>query len=229
MKNTLEKLKKTVSFDEYNLHISDLTTSPSMKGSLVSNLSKRCNLLESEGHLNQKDRIIHVLSANLRRGKTEITLEDGWEELDLGHNYEKINYFISPRPSKARNPGNFQKKYLELGQWPEMNYQDQQKLKTKCKKLKSKLKESLTEPKPCSNPSECNKCLTNRTKEAVTKLALSEALQLSNILLKEVLRLQEDLNCEKYLKKFCSEHQRTHTVEHNRRTVSFVIPKSSRF
>jgi|LakMenEpi03Aug12_release.lakeMendotaPanAssembly.Ray.scaffolds.fasta_scaffold500341_2 hypothetical protein len=222
MKNSLEKVEASGSFEGYNFYLSNLATLPSMKGSLVSEISKGSHLLDPDNHLNQKERILHVLSANLHQGTTEISLDDGWEEVDVGNHYDKVYALVSPKKSKARTPANFHKQYLEMGQWPEMKFEDQVGLRDKYSKLKNKLRRTQIEQIRYSNPPPCKKCTVYQQKNIATKEALSEALMMSNSLLREVKRLEDEIASEEIRNRNYEENRASYRKYHSRKTVSFV-------
>lgn len=226
MKHSCEKVEVSESFEGYNFYLSNLATLPSMKGSLISEVSKGNSLLDAENHLNQKERIIQVLSANLHQGTTEISLDDGWEDVDVGNAYDKVYALVSPKKSKARTPANFHKQYLENGQWPEMKFEDQIKLRDRYSKLKNKLRRTQIEQIRYSDPPQCKKCNMYRQKNRATKEALSEALMMSNSLLREVKRLEDEIASEEIRNRNYEENRASYGKYHHRKTVSFVIPNA---
>mmetsp|Transcript_8769 Transcript_8769/g.13059 ORF Transcript_8769/g.13059 Transcript_8769/m.13059 type:complete len:177 (-) Transcript_8769:62-592(-) len=95
--------------------------------------------------------------------------------------------------SQHRQVGNFHSKYLKFGQWPEMDYQRQKHLKKSYRNLKNKLSKAENEKQhlilqPCAN------CEVLEEKQRNTEKALADAMQLSNILLKQVYNLDNQIN-----------------------------------
>lgn len=98
---------------------------------------------------------------------------------------------------------NFQKNYLELGQWPEVPVPVFQAFKNKYRGMKQKLKESKEEKAKVKSQLEkyekgeipCRNCDLLREKNNKTKIALEQAVQLSNMLLGELRRMEIE-NCE---------------------------------
>lgn len=128
--------------------------------------------------LNTKTNSISELKSD--ENSTELCDEDVDEEID------------------RKSVANFQKNYLELGQWPEVpvpvfqafknKYRGmKQKLKT-CKGEKEKMESELRKYQNGEIP--CKGCSELREKNSKTKIALEQAVQLSNMLLKELKRLE---------------------------------------
>jgi len=222
MKNSRAKVEASESFEGYNLYLANLATLPSLKGSLVSEMSKGSNVLDPENHLNQKERILAVLSADLHQGTSEISLDDAWEEVDVGNHYDRVFALVSPKKSKARAPANFHKEYLEMGQWPDMKFEDQVRLRDKYSKLKNKLARTQIEQMRYSNPPPCKKCTVHQQKNMATKEALSEALMMSNSLLREVKRLEDEIASDEIRNRNYEENRASCKKYHSRKTVSFI-------
>ena len=93
---------------------------------------------------------------------------------------------------------NFQKNYLELGQWPEVPVPVFQAFKCKYRGMKQKLRECRAEKDRVASQLEkyekgevaCGGCEVLKEKNSKTKEALEQAVQLSNMLLRE-LRMME--------------------------------------
>ena len=99
---------------------------------------------------------------------------------------------------ERKSVANFQKNYLVMGQWPEVPVPVFQAFKSKYRGMKQKLKDCKNEKEkievqlkryqngevPCRN---CNELMEKNTK---TKAALEQAVQLSNMLLKELRRME---------------------------------------
>mmetsp|Transcript_8035 Transcript_8035/g.11865 ORF Transcript_8035/g.11865 Transcript_8035/m.11865 type:complete len:122 (-) Transcript_8035:537-902(-) len=95
----------------------------------------------------------------------------------------------SVRSSKAsfssthKEVGNFQKRYLDPGLWPELSIPQQVYLQKSCKELQSQLHRiSFQSP-------ECRTCQLYQKKQRKTEEALKNAVSLSNFLLKEICSL----------------------------------------
>lgn len=105
---------------------------------------------------------------------------------------------------EKKSVANFQKNYLVMGQWPEVPVPVFQAFKGKYRVMKQKLKDCKNEREkmevqlkryqngevPCRN---CNELKEKNTK---TKAALEQAVQLSNILLKELRKMESRYNSE---------------------------------
>ena len=97
-----------------------------------------------------------------------------------------------------KSVANFQKNYLELGQWPEVPVPVFQNFKTKYRGMKVKLQACKGEKEKMENELRkyqngeipCKGCSELREKNSKTKIALEQAVQLSNMLLKELKRLE---------------------------------------
>lgn len=96
---------------------------------------------------------------------------------------------------------NFQKNYLELGQWPEVPVPVFQAFKCKYRGMKQKLRESRAEKDRVKSQLEkyekgeefCGNCELLKEKNNKTREALEQAVQLSNMLLRE-LRMMESVD-----------------------------------
>ena len=99
---------------------------------------------------------------------------------------------------EKKNVADFQKNYLELGQWPEIPVQKYNAFKIKYRNMKQKLKECKMEKNKAEAKLrklenweiQCKSCDSLRMNNNKTKLALEQAVQLSNILLQEVRRME---------------------------------------
>jgi hypothetical protein len=100
-----------------------------------------------------------------------------------------------------KSVANFQKNYLELGQWPEVPVQVFQTFKNKYRGMKQKLKECKLQKEKTEKELKmfqngevpCRNCNDLKEKNSKTKAALEQAVSLSNLLLKE-LRKYESSN-----------------------------------
>jgi hypothetical protein len=99
-----------------------------------------------------------------------------------------------------KNVADFQKNYLEMGQWPEVPVPKYQAFKAKYRDMKQKLQDCKVQrdtaetllQKYENGEIECKNCENLKSKNAKTKLALEQAVQLSSLLLKEVRRMESD-------------------------------------
>jgi hypothetical protein len=97
-----------------------------------------------------------------------------------------------------KSVANFQKNYLELGQWPEVPVPVFQAFKNKYRGMKEKLKDCKCEKEKVeeelrrykSGEIPCKSCSELREKNSKTKIALEQAVQLSHMLLRELKRLE---------------------------------------
>jgi len=85
--------------------------------------------------------------------------------------------------SSHKEVGNFQKRYLDPGLWPELSITQQVYLQKSYKELESQLQRiSLQSP-------QCRTCHSYQKKQRKTEEALKNAVSLSNFLLKEICSL----------------------------------------
>ena len=92
-----------------------------------------------------------------------------------------------------RDPGNFHNYYLELGMWPDMSDQKTQEISEKYKILQEEHANNLVENErleaKLKDLQTCENCENLMKERELTKKALEESVELSNILLKEIYRL----------------------------------------
>lgn len=151
----------------------DLTTVPSLKSSLASLF--RSSL--------PKPKLFKTSSISIIKSE-EYSTEYNEDDLDECCNHKSV--------------ANFQKNYLEMGQWPEVPAPMFQVFKAKYRAMKQKLKNCKQEKEKAeklvkkykSGVIPCKNCDKLKEKHSKTKIALQEAVQLSNLLLKEVKRME---------------------------------------
>jgi len=101
----------------------------------------------------------------------------------------------SPRKLNHRKVGDFHSQYLELGQWPQLSFNQQVKLRRKYRTLREEVErtkqEKQTLKEKLKQRSECDNCQVLKEKERNTRQALNEAVELSNALLKKVYELDK--------------------------------------
>ena len=93
--------------------------------------------------------------------------------------------------TSANKVRNFEKAYLEIGLWPDIEVKDQAKVKSQLRKVKSELnwkKGRISELKKeiINNRESCTSCAEWKKKNESTQLALKQAIDLSNLLLLEM-------------------------------------------
>ena len=96
--------------------------------------------------------------------------------------------------------GNFQQVYIKRNLWPQLSYLEQCQLKQEYTQLQDKYSAKVHENTTLrmqlvgsGRSSSCENCQKEREKRLATELALSQAVELSNVLLKEVRRLDGEL------------------------------------
>jgi len=95
--------------------------------------------------------------------------------------------------------GNFQQVYIKRSLWPQLSYAEQCQLKQEHSRLQgqyaAKVQENTTLRLQLGGgrSSSCENCAKERERRLATELALSQAVELSNVLLKEVRRLDGEL------------------------------------
>ena len=149
--------------------LTDLTTSTSLKSSLASMFrSSLTNPKFAKG-----------LSISVHKS----------EELSIEIVDDKIDEFSEPK-----KVANFQKNYLDLGQWPEVQAKVFQKFKVKywkmkadlnqCRVEKRKITEEVMKYKKTELP--CRSCEVLKAQGKKTKVQLEEAMKLSNLMLRQL-------------------------------------------
>lgn len=169
----METLNGSCSYEQTADKNIDLTTGTSLKSSLASVV--RSSITK---HPSQKSNSVSI-SKN-EDYSTELCEEDIDEDCT------------------RRNVADFQKNYLELGQWPEVPVPKFQAFKVKYRNMKQKLGECKIKKEKAearlkkfeNGEIQCKNCEVLKGKNAKTKLALEQAVQLSNLLLKEVKRME---------------------------------------
>lgn len=155
--------------------LGDLTSASSLKSSLASIL--RSSLTQS------------------RLFNTGIFSEIKNEELSLEYDYEDTD-----EECNKNTIGNFQKNYLEFGQWPEIRHSLMQRFKAKFWNLRRKVNKNKEEKVVlqgklrkirCRREVGCGNCKVLKDKCNKTKKALEEAVELSSILLREVRNMEK--------------------------------------
>lgn len=195
----MESLDLNSSFDIGDAHYMNLPTAHSLKASILSSTVRSlAQSTECTEKFCEKDKILTILSANLNKNRDEISIEGNEKTVNYGEEYTRVfSNQKKPDCKKARYVGNFHKQYLELGLWPEKNYTDINKMRQKYKTLRNRLSDSnlenlkLRSVKPKNT--KCQECQIYKTKQTATKKALVEAIELSNVLLHEVKRLDGEL------------------------------------
>lgn len=97
--------------------------------------------------------------------------------------------------------GNFQDSYIRGSLWPELDFADQCALRKEYSHLQSRYAEKLREnsslrvqlANPVPGKAGCENCSVEREKRIATQKALGQAVELSNMLLQEVRRLDSEL------------------------------------
>jgi hypothetical protein len=165
----MDALNGNRSYDQINDKYTNVTTATSLKSSLAS-----------------------MFRASLSNPKFSKGLSMSGvksEDLSIEIVEENIDEYSEPKVIK-----NFQKNYLELGQWPEVQAQVFQKFKGKYRKMKKTLEDCKKESKNLSLQVEkhkkglypCVSCKNINEESIKTKSALEEAVKLSSKLLKEL-------------------------------------------
>jgi hypothetical protein len=161
------------SYEQTGDRLGDLTTITSLKSSLAS-------LFRSS-----------FPQAKLRKTSSISVIKS--EEYSTEFNEDDID-----EDCVRKTVANFQQNYLALGQWPEVPVSKFQEFKTKYRNIKTKLRDCKKErdkaydtiKKYERGKNRCVNCEVLKNKQAKTKTALEQAVQLSNLLLKEVKRLE---------------------------------------
>lgn len=102
------------------------------------------------------------------------------------------------RPSIPK-VGNFQQVYIKKSLWPQLSYADQCQLKQEYSDLQDKYAAKVQENTTLriqltsSRSRSCENCQKEREKRQATEVALSQAVELSNVLLREVRRLDGEV------------------------------------
>jgi len=155
--------------------LGDLTSPSSLKSSLASIL--RSSLSQSR-FFNSGN------FSEIQNSELSIELDD--EGTDEGCGKNRI--------------GNFQKNYLEFGQWPEIQYSLMQRFKAKFRTLRRKVNENKEENERLEGmlrkirvkrEAVCGNCKVLEDRCNKTKKALEEAVELSRILLWEVRNMEK--------------------------------------
>jgi hypothetical protein len=170
-----ENLNGSYVGEHTNEKIMDLATANSLKSSLVSALKSSY----PQPRLHKSSSISVIRSEDC---STELNDDDMDEDCE------------------RRTVANFQKNYLELGQWPEVPVPKFQAFKAKYRNMKMKLQECRNErdkaravvKKYEGGRIQCRNCEVLKEKNLKTKMALEQAVQLSNLLLREVKRMEEN-------------------------------------
>jgi len=195
----MESLDLNSSFDIGNAHYMNLPTAPSLRTSILSStVRSSLHSTESTEKFGEKEKILTILSANLNKNRDEISIDGSEKTEKFNEDYVRVlsNQKL-PTCKKARYVGNFHKQYLELGLWPEKDSNDLTKMRQKYRKLRSRLSDSNLENMRLKaiqpRTTQCKECEANRLKQTATKQALTEAIELSNVLLHRVKRLDDEL------------------------------------
>jgi hypothetical protein len=123
---------------------------------------------------------------------------DAMDGEDLDEQVESLGKSIVPRSNNGRSVGNFDKMYLDLGQFPKKNTQNPLILRRQYTKAKAELvrkdeivrqlshKISVRKSEKREAKLKCCRYIQAAQKQRVTENALKEALELSNLLIEKV-------------------------------------------
>ncbi|CAG9325023.1 unnamed protein product [Blepharisma stoltei] len=185
------------SFEDLDGKFYYLNTAPSLKSSVTSQF--KSSFLDRREELSSKPSISSTGLSSPNSLEKVHALRD--TEADSSIRFDTSEDFCMLPVSPQRYVGNFQKNYLECGQWPDTTPDEQTNLKKKYQQLqkecgkseaaRAKLESELEAYKRGKIP--CNNCKILKEKNKATKRALEEAVQLSNLLLSEVHRLDSEL------------------------------------
>mmetsp|Transcript_22528 Transcript_22528/g.22261 ORF Transcript_22528/g.22261 Transcript_22528/m.22261 type:complete len:219 (-) Transcript_22528:20-676(-) len=196
-KKKLNLRQENSSFEDLDVKVLYFNTSPSLKSSVASQY--KSSFLERREEMSSKPSIstpsvVSPHSIDKARAFRET-------EADSLMGFDTFEDFCTLPVSPQRYVGNFQKNYLECGQWPDVTPDEQVNLKKKCQILqrecgkseaaRSRLENELDAYKSGKIP--CKGCKILKEKNKVTKKALEEAVKLSGLLLNEVHRLDSEL------------------------------------
>ncbi|OMJ74076.1 hypothetical protein SteCoe_27096 [Stentor coeruleus] len=131
------------------------------------------------------------------------TIDDDHNKSNLGCSEEystELNEEEMDEYCERKSVANFQKNYLEMGQWPEVPAHKFQAFKAKYRNMKQKLQICKIEKEKAETVVKkyeagdiyCKNCDDLKEKNSKTKAALEQAVQLSNMLLKELRRIDVD-------------------------------------
>lgn len=112
-------------------------------------------------------------------------------QFNLSENPAGTDELYNPGRASVNKVRNFEKTYLEIGFWPDIEPKDQAKVKNQLRKVKSELnykKGRISELKKeiIKNRESCTSCAEWKKKNESTQFALKQAIDLSNLLLLEM-------------------------------------------
>lgn len=170
----------------------------SRKGSLSS--SQKYLTVQLKACRSTEDLLIDKL-ANTYTPELSFDKEDSMHSIDnesMVSTVRSLGKSITPRTYQGRSVGDFHSRYLDVGQWPEMNTNKQAILKKKYQinKLQSIKKDEIarglasklrtTQVKKDNYKKLSHKYALGYHQQKATELALKEAIGLSNVLLDQV-------------------------------------------
>lgn len=199
-KKKLNFRPESTSFEEVDPRLFYLNTSPSLKSSVISQF--KSSLFERKEESTLK---YHLYSPpSLEKSQQ---LRD--TEADSSVRFDTIEDTCTLPVSPQRYVGNFQKNYLDSGQWPDSatedpllkkKYQTLQKECYKSEAARLRLESELEAYR--KGKIDCGNCKILKEKNRKTKIALDEAVQLSSMLLNEVHRLDCELRSPDFLPRY---------------------------
>ena len=165
----IHKANSNSSYEAYKDKSNDFSTIGSFKASITS-------FLQINPNKRPAAKINNIYGLKSEDHSTEIFDDDIDEDCD------------------KKTVANFQKNYLELGQWPEVPIQVFQEFKNKYKIMKEKLNDCRSQKEKVQNELrkykngevQCKDCVILKEKNNKTKIALEEAVSLSHLLLKQL-------------------------------------------
>lgn len=171
-----ETLNKSLSYEMTGDKFLDLPTITSLKSSVASNFRG------SVGKLKPNQKTNSLADVKIEEYSTEINEDDINECCE----YKRI--------------ANFQRNYLEMGQWPEISASKFSTFKAKYRNLKQKFQNCKSQKEEAETLVKkyekgevpCKNCESLKNKNSKTKLALEQSIQLSNLLLKEIKRMEDN-------------------------------------
>lgn len=187
----METLNGSCSVEITGDKLIDLTTVTSLKSSLTSMF--RSSL--------PKPKLSKASSVSIIRIERDALKSNIYKKSSMGFSEEfstELNEDDIDEYCERKSVANFQKNYLEMGQWPEVPVPKFQAFKAKYRNMKQKLKDCKADKEKAqalvkkyeAGEIPCNNCEVLKEKNSKTKIALEEAVQLSNLLLRELKRME---------------------------------------
>lgn len=191
----IETLSGSCSVEKTGYKLLDLASISSLKSSLASFF----------GSSLPKPKLCKTNSVTITKRQNDAFTIDSYNKPNSGCSEEystELNEEEMDEYCERKSVANFQKNYLEMGQWPEVPAHKFQAFKAKYRNMKEKLQNCKIEKEKAEAVAKkyeageisCKNCDNLKEKNSKTKAALEQAVQLSNILLKELRRI--DVNDE---------------------------------